>query len=780
MEVLIARLQDIKAFIMSPIYINGEPWGFMSIFNHEKEILFSEVEENMLVISGSLFANALRKVETDEELRIAHEEALMSSQAKSNFLANMSHEIRTPMNAISGMAEIILRENKRPEIAEYAIGIRNACGSLLAIINDILDISKIESGKLDIVNAEYSLAELLDDIINLSRMRMESKPLAFFAYVDSTLPAKMIGDESRIKQILVNLMTNAIKFTQSGYVELKVTGHQDKEAVHLTFSVTDTGSGIKKEDMDRLFEEFERVNTTKNRSIEGTGLGLAITKRLCKMMNGSIKAESVYGKGSVFTVDIVQKYNEYTPLAFVPQEKTALIYEPRTEYSDSIKKTIENLGSHCDTCTNQSELYEKIAKDKFDYIFVPSLHLEKVQSVKKKHKLSSRIVEMASGDESSGYDKVETIVLPVQCIQVAEVFNEVSKSHRESKSNIKFVAPNARVLVVDDSPVNLKVAIGLMRPYEFYIETASDGIEAVEKVTKNRYDIVFMDHMMPGMDGIDATTAIRKMKGEYYENLPIVALTANAIAGTKELFIKEGMNDFVSKPIEISKLNDILARWIPKEKQETVEIVAPKIEKEEYNLRIKGVDVGYGVRLLGGDFDDYVDIVKTYYADSVRKQVSIATSFGTKDIKMLKTEIHAVKSASTSIGALGLAAKALKLEEACQNNDWEYIEKNIARFFEEFADVIEEIPKSIKIEDEDGDDNKPNGEIPLLKESLSELGEAIEFVDISRIEDILEMLSGYAWEDGIGEILLKIKGCIETYEYDEALPMINDISEKLA
>ncbi len=778
-EILIARLQKIKAFIISPIYLNGEPWGFMSIFNTETETLFSEIEENMLVISGSLFANALRKVETDEELRIAHEEALMSSQAKSNFLANMSHEIRTPMNAISGMAEIILRESKRPEITEYATGIRNACGSLLAIINDILDISKIESGKLDIVNAEYSLAELLDDIINLSRMRMESKSLAFFAYIDSTLPAKMIGDESRIKQILVNLMTNAIKFTQSGYVALKVTGHQDKGVIHLTFSVEDTGSGIKKEDMERLFEEFERVNTTKNRSIEGTGLGLAITKRLCEMMDGSIKAESVYGKGSVFTTDIIQKYEEYTPLAFVPKEKTVLIYEPRAEYSEYVKKTIENLGSHCDTCTNQSELYEKIAQNPFDYIFVPSLHLEKVQTVKKKNDLTSRIVEMATGDESCANDKVETMILPVQCMQVAEVFNEAPKSQRESGNAIEFIAPNARVLIVDDSPVNLKVAMGLMRPYEFYIETANDGIEAVEKVKRNRYDMVFMDHMMPGMDGIDATAAIRKMKGEYYQDLPIVALTANAIAGTKELFIQEGMNDFISKPIEISKLNDILVKWLPKEKQETVEKVAPKIEQEEYNLKIKGVDVGYGVRLLGGNFDDYVDIVKTYYADSVRRQVSIATSYSVKDTRMLKTEVHAVKSASTSIGALGLAARALKLEEACQNDDWVYIEKNIARFFEEFADVIEEIPKVIKTEDEGENDDKLQGDIPLLKDKLSELGEAIEFVDISRIEDVLDLLFEYSWEDEIEQLLLKIKGCIETYEYDEAVPLINDISEKL-
>ncbi len=774
-------IQNIKTIIGTPILLNGVLWGFMMISDNNDEKLFTDVEENMLRITGSFFANAMHKAETAEELRIAHEEALMSSQAKSNFLANMSHEIRTPMNAILGMSEVILRETSNSNIAEYASGIKSASNSLLTIINDILDISKIESGKLDIVEAEYHLPSMLNDIINIARMRLDNKPLSFFTYIDSKLPAVLIGDEIRIKQIIINILNNAIKFTPSGHIILSVTGEYFEGVVQLHFSVSDTGTGIRKEDMTKLFEEFERVNTTKNRNIEGTGLGLAISKKLCEMMGGSIEANSVYGEGSTFSMNIVQSYENYAPIAFVEEEKKVLLYESREFYIQSVKQTIENLGSVCEVCTNQSELYEMLNASEYDYIFSTSLHVKKVQTLIEKQKLNSKIVLLSDANYAKFNDEeIFTIILPAHCMQVANALNNTSSSFMLNAENLYFVAPTANILVVDDNTVNLKVASELMKPYEFNIETAQNGLEAIEKIKNNVYDLVFMDHMMPEMDGIDATIAIRSIQKPYYQDLPIVALTANAIVGTKELFTREGMNDFLAKPIEITKLNEILLAWLPKEKIIPVTPTPKTKSAANFNLTIENVDVDYGVKMLGGNVDNYIDIVLTYYHDGLKKHPLISDYYHHKELLAFKTEVHAIKSASASIGALEVSSQAARLEEAANKEDWIFIEKFAPIFLADFADLLEELREKLKPFKEinpDTQTDKQEGNTPLLLENLEELNQAIQFIDITKIEEKLEELLLCNWDEKTTQLLDLIKNAISSYEYDEALPYIEEIKK---
>lgn len=456
-EKRILTLQGIKSILMAPILINGKRWGFIGVDNCESEQLFTTIEESMLLMSGSMLASAIEKMETEaalreveertqlmldamplccnlwtldcknmrcndeavrlfglssqneylerfaelspeyqpsgrrssdmsaeyiskafqdgfcrfewlhqkldgtpvpaeitlvrikyrdsfivagytrdlreqkamlaelqtkEALRMARDEALLNSKAKSNFLANMSHEIRTPMNAISGFAEIILRGSTDEKTSGYAKGIKSACGNLLNIVNDILDISKIESGKLEIFNSPYDLAALINDVIDISRMRLNGKPLMFIVDIDSHLPAHLVGDEMRIKQILINMLSNAIKYTNEGFIALRISGTIGKDQATLSFSVKDSGVGIKPEDLERLFEEFERVNTTRNRSIEGTGLGLAISKQLCEAMSGFISVESTYGEGSEFIAVVSQGCLSYERIAEVKDKKT--------------------------------------------------------------------------------------------------------------------------------------------------------------------------------------------------------------------------------------------------------------------------------------------------------------------------------------------------------------------------------------------------------------------------------------------------------------------------
>lgn len=396
-----------------------------------------------------------------EESRLLAEEA---SKAKSNFLANMSHEIRTPMNAIIGMSEIVLQEKEVPEkVRNHVKEINIAGNNLIGIINDILDISKIEAGKYELINDEYELPSLLNDVSNIISIRLQETNAKYVLKIDSTMPRKLLGDVNRIRQVLLNVLGNAAKFTHKGSVTLDAYWNREESNPVICFDVIDTGIGIEKEHLATIFGEFNQVDTRKNRNVQGTGLGLAISKRLCEMMDGSLDVESVYGEGSTFHIRIRQKVTQYEKLG--EQLVESLI---KRQYSTSISN-------------NQMEYVER---------------------------------------------------------------------------------PNAKVLIVDDTKINLMVASGIMKKYKMQIDTAGSGKEAIEMVQKKDYDIVFMDHMMPEMDGVDATREIRKLGGKN-ENLVVIALTANAISEAKDMFLKEGMQDFLAKPIQLKALDEILNRWIP-------------------------------------------------------------------------------------------------------------------------------------------------------------------------------------------------------------------------
>lgn len=718
--------------------------------------------------------------EKQEHLRLAHEEAVLSSKAKSNFLANMSHEIRTPMNAISGMTDIILRETDKTEVGEYAHNIKRACDSLLAIINDVLDISKIESGKLDIVEGEYELSSILNDVINIANARLELKSLMFVTDFQHDLPDKLIGDEVRVKQVMVNILNNAIKFTHEGHVKLDVSGKYGDGELELCIKISDTGTGIAPEDLEKLFIEFERVNTTKNRTIEGTGLGLAISKRLCEMMEGTITVESTEGEGSTFSIIVKQKYNEYTPLAKVEETKSVLIFEARDVYRNSMELACEQLKVPNVCCSLQSELNEALNEKKFDYVFTSCMYLSKVEEMIEKLKLTSKIVLLADTAEIKAKYDFTSIVLPANSLAISNVLNGKTFKNTDEADFINFIAPSCHILVVDDNLVNLKVAKGLMKPYQFEISTAENGKIAVEMIKENKYDMVFMDHMMPIMDGIDATIAVRALEDEYFKTLPIVALTANAIIGTREMFIKEGMNDFLAKPIKLTTLHEILAKWLPKEKQiqgaDEAENPQETAQISEKSITIHCVDTALGVQRVGGDFDTYIDILDMYYKDGVKRASSIQSLFKEKQLKDYKIEVHALKSASASIGAVGLSERARALEEAATQEDWVFIDHNTGEFLDDFNIILENIRNALKpFSHEEDHSGKEMGEPAMFADTLAKLEEALDIVDITECDNLIQQLFEFNWnQEQLGQIS-QIKDFIAGYEYDEAVELIQQI-----
>jgi len=402
-----------------------------------------------------------RNMKQIEELMHAAEE---SNQTKSTFLANMSHEIRTPMNAICGMTDMLLDEEMSEQGRECTASIKSASNSLLNIINDILDFSKLESGKMTIVNEEYYTASVIHDLMNMMEVRVKEKPVVLNAKVQDTIPRKLYGDSGRIRQILINIMGNATKFTQEGTVTLEVEWQpEDSKHGRLKFSIKDTGAGIREEDLDKLFNAFEQVDINKNKGIEGTGLGLSICKLLVEQMGGKIWVESEYGKGSTFHFYISQEIRDSAPC----------------EYGKNVQKT------------------------------------------------------------------------------------EIKQFE------INFRAPEAKVMVVDDMKINLRVAAGILKKFGIVPDLVDNGLDCVELIKKKKdYDLIFMDHMMPEVDGIEATGMIRSMQEEYTDQLPIIALSANAVKGMDKEFKDGGMNDFVPKPIEVEFLAEKLLQWLPEEKIE--------------------------------------------------------------------------------------------------------------------------------------------------------------------------------------------------------------------
>jgi signal transduction histidine kinase/CheY-like chemotaxis protein len=585
--------QDILSILIVPIFIREQFWGFVGFDDCHRERIFTENEESILRSGSLLIAHAMLRNEltlslrsTATELKTALEDTQAASRAKSEFLATMSHEIRTPMNAIIGITQIQLQKGNLPDEYRTALEkIFSSGNSLLGIINDILDLSKIETGKMELNPAEYDVPGMINDAVQLNIVRIGSKPIDFTLDVDENLPVKLYGDELRLKQILNNLLSNAIKYTEAGRVKLSVSHLPQGEDVTLRFSVADTGQGIKSEDRDRLFSEYLRFNAMANRATEGTGLGLNITKKLIEMMDGAINVESEYGKGSVFTVTVLQKAVE------APDGGPAIGAE--------------------------------IAQNLRNFTFV------------------------------GGRQTVN--------LQVA----------REPM-------PYGSVLVVDDVDTNLYVAEGLLSPYKLKIETANSGFAAIEKVqaadgSGNTYDIIFMDHMMPKMDGIETTEKLRAMG---YTGV-IVALTANALTGNDEMFARHGFDGFIPKPIDVRHLNEVLNKFIRDR--------YPEEAKKYQSLKAAPLP-----SVLLPD-ETREKLLRVFRRDAEKAVVTLRDTTINGDIKLFTTTAHAMKSALANIGETEKSQAAAALEQAGLNGDRDFIAANTENFIETLESLIMEL-----------------------------------------------------------------------------------------
>ncbi|MCL2399401.1 MAG: ATP-binding protein [Defluviitaleaceae bacterium] len=717
-----------------------------------------------------------------EHMQLAKLEAESASKAKSEFLSKMSHEIRTPMNAIIGMSEIILRENLSHTARDQAATIKQSGNHLLSIINDILDLSKVESGKLKITNVEYLFHSTIHDVINMVKMRMSNPEVQFVVYMGHDIPNELFGDEVRLRQILINILANAVKYTQKGHISLDISGKKaNDDTLLLTIKIKDTGIGIKPEDIDNLFCEFAQFDLEKNQNVEGTGLGLHIAKSLITLMGGEVEVNSVYGEGSEFVISLPQKYGKvnYETPSFA--NINVLLYCRTPLNTEYITRSLQDLNVTYCIVSNNRELHDKLVGE-WDFIFAEADLAYAANHMIKTRQLSTKIVMLFDSYDAAytvrdGHD-FSILIMPAYFISIVNILSGGDIGYSEiSRQPDHFIALEANILLVDDIDTNLKVGQGLLRLCGLDVDTCTGGESAIEAVLAKDYDLVFMDHMMPGMDGVEAVKVIRDY-GDKYANLPIVALTANAIVGAREMFLQNGFDDFLSKPIEINKLNSILAKWIPKEKQKQPDsIQANNYKKTEFiNIIIEDVNIQKGIMLSGGSIENYLDTLKVFHKDGLMKMNELINCLKNNNITLYATYIHALKSACANIGAEKLSEEAKVLEASGLMQDMNFIKEHNDSFVNGLKNLLVNVSNTIT-----SNTGKPSSNIfdnDSMKTKLTGLKTALETFDASAIDEFSDALQVFTESPTIGESISNILQNAFIGKYKQAIIEIESVLDQ--
>ena len=640
-----------------------------------------------------------------EEIQIQNELLNIAQKSKDEFLANMSHEIRTPMNAIVGMSELIMREEaNNPKIDEYCYNIQSSGQNLLALINDILDFSKIESGKMNVVCEPYSIAAVVQNVVNTAMFRRGYKDISIIVDINPNIPKLLNGDSVRIQQIMTNIITNAIKYTEKGYVFIKVRSKDIDVENCLQIKVQDSGIGIKKEDLAHLFESFRRMDTKKNRSIEGTGLGLPICKHLVELMHGSIRISSEYGKGTTVRIRIPQKIVDGQPSLVLKNSNELKIvsfldidlrsYKERTEFYKRANTNIwENLNVDYHVAKRFDELLKIIEMGEVTHLITGIVEYREYRKFFVKIAGKIRIYVMFDPRYNIKLEEnIYGIHMPFCSVSIITAlngeafYNQIEEGEIEDSS---FITPDAKVLIVDDNELNLKVAEGILGVFKAQCILVKSGREAIDVLAEQPVDIVFMDHMMPELDGVETTKIIRETGEESFRDIPIIAMTANAVNDVKQMFLANGFQDFLPKPISVKSVAAILKLWLPErliEKNTAVgqkdepdsikdsEVAATVEELDEASKKqdeaemppYVSIDATTALENMGNQRDLYKELLEYCLELEVKRWDDIQKTFDEKDWPEYTIQVHALKGGMRSLGIEELALAAQGQEFACK------------------------------------------------------------------------------------------------------------------
>ncbi len=748
-------------------------------FHYEDENAYYIVKKKRLgserVFAGTVFTfrdvtNAIGQLQAMEK---ANYELEKTARMKSDFLANMSHELRTPMNAVIGMTEIALREDLPVKVRDCLNQISRSGSNLLNIINDILDYSKMEAGKMEIVPERYEFLSEVNDISNILQTRIGEKQINLFFIVDHTLPKELYGDSMRIRQVLINIANNAIKFTEKGMVRitLDLDWISDEEVV-LNFTVQDTGIGIKKNDLDKLFVSFQQVDSKRNRNVEGTGLGLTISRKLCEAMGGSISVESEYGKGTTVHFSIPQKVTNPERALVVEdaENKYAFCFNENEKMTEQFAKEMISFGVQGRIISSLDQ-YTKTGKK--EYMFIENTYYTPdIMKFLDDHRDVTCVVLMEPNDEIKTKRKnVKVMNKPMNTLGLVLMLNNKSIEDfgvkQKGTGNFGFTAPDAKILIVDDNTVNLTIAEGLLEPIKVQCTTAESGKEAINILKKEHFDLILMDHMMPGMDVVEATIAIRNDIPEAADT-PIIALTANVAEGSLEMFIKAGMADLIAKPIDVKQLNSKLLQWLPEDKVKENSDAGGGVSEEivsDAEEMFDCLDCAKAVEGLGST-SLFRKIVADYYRKGPAIYAAIEESVAHADWNDYTIRMHALKSTSRQIGASELGDLAEKLEMAGKAAEAEAVEMYHTVTMGTFKKLLEDLSKYFDNGENAGADNREMISDEELKAIFEKLRNACEELDMDEMEACENELKEKKYPEDKQEIIETIFSAIEQMDTD--------------
>ena len=668
--------------------------------NHPELLLVTSLCAFLVVFMYHTIENP--DVKMIEQLDIAKQNAEKANRAKSDFLSSMSHEIRTPLNAIVGFSECILTENNLADAKRDAKDIVMASQNLLEIVNGILDISKIEANKMEIVETDYHLVENLENIAKLMIPRIGEKPIELKTDFAVDIPYTLHGDGGKIKQIVTNILTNAVKYTEKGEINFVVSCINEDNKCSLAISVEDTGRGIQSDKLGKLFSKFDRLDEDKNTTIEGTGLGLAITKSLVDMMGGKITVQSVYGEGSKFTVYLKQEIKEMSKtkededttivvpdfkgnrILVVDDNKLNLRVADKLLKQYNISTSLVESGFECIDRIKNNEQFDLILLDDM----MPKLSgTETLQKLKEINNFNTPVVALTanavSGEKERyiglGFD--DYLAKPIEKLELDKVLIKYLTKKNVVEETIVNTSNDAKkILIVDDNKINIKVAENFLKPYNYDIDTVLSGTDAINKVKDTKYDLIFMDDMMPFINGVETLHKLEKLDGF---NTPVVALTANAIEGAREHYLSEGFYEYIAKPIDKKILDDVLNKVFGTQNKTSKEETKGNIEY----LKSMGVNIDASLELLG-DVETYNETLDEFNSGIKEKIINLKKYMETGDIENYTILVHSLKSDCKYLGFMELANMAYEHELKGKAKDIQYIKDNFEILCKEIFKVM--------------------------------------------------------------------------------------------
>lgn len=717
------------------------------------------------------------KMEEEHLARLAEKERQIH-QEKMAFFANMSHEIRTPMNAILNLSELLLRKDLPLDVEQDISTIYEIGNGLLGIINSLLSFSKLDTGNIELTTGKYSPATMCSDICSMISARLSKKSLHFFTDLDPSIPRQLIGDEMRIREILTNLLANAVKFTVSGKIELKLRAKNlSGTKTELSFFISDTGSGIKEEDQKHLFRQFSRVDPKKNQAIMGTGLGLSISKILTELMDGSISVESEYGKGSTFIVTIPQEIcltNPMIPPSDKIEQAEVYVYLPESdeELTRYVIRELRKLNIHPSLISSVSSI-SLGRSNKNSYLIMQQSDFSSCQETIDSLFLQDHVLLLMKTSDTmeSKYYNYQQIYPYNLMMQTSNILNghPVRTSSKNGNVYEDTTFPSAHILIVDDNAVNSSVAKRLMEPYEMDIDVASNGFDTLTMASEQDYDLIFLDHMMPGMDGIETVQKLRKIK-HIRKNLPVIALTANVFSDAKTYFTKQGFSDFLAKPINVKELHDTLLQYLQDK-------AVLKIEEKRQNkfyipaeirgcfTSLKHFDVDASLEYFDHSADFYLEMLKTFRQGLFERRNELDGIYQNQDIKLFTIHVHAIKSASKSVGALEFSDLAKTMEEYGHQNSW----KSIAQKYQELLDYTDLILKELDqcIKSVPAADETKESLSCYPEDIIKSLCIAVNEMDYQEVSEAISKLDQYTYPGELQNLLHRLKTAYDNFEYED-------------